>query len=99
MAALAEEQAARYVPPWEIILGGDLRRLLVNNGDKDALDVSIEGDSLIVTGPAQHHWERIGTGESVEFLAARTIDQADDMATVRWQEPGGTRREWRSALP
>jgi hypothetical protein len=102
LATLAEAQAENQQkkPPWQITVDGQMRRRLFNAGHHDTYDVSIDGESILSNGPARREWDRIGGGESVEFYAARTINQVDDMATVAWRwDPGGELQTWRWALP
>jgi hypothetical protein len=99
LTALAEAEAQRYDPPWEVEPAGGSRYLLLNDGREDAYDVHIEGDSVI-RNPVPPQWDRVGQGETVEFVAATSLDQADSTVTVHWaRQPGGEEHTHRRALP
>lgn len=99
MVALAEEQAARYVPSWVIEQVGNSRYLLNNAGEHVEYDVSITG-GFVMDSPVTQ--EQVGPREAVEFYAPRAYGDTDPTVTVHWYRhprQGGERLEWRYPLP
>jgi hypothetical protein len=98
--ARKREARRRMLPPWRIEPLSETRCHLVNDGDRDAFDVSIEGARLLMTGPARRQWGTIPAGEREEFYVFDIDQPTGDAVTVQWSwEPGGEQHRYKRALP
>lgn len=98
LAALAEAEANRYVPPWRIEPSPTGKNFLLINGslDETAYDVRITGDVMVTPERSE-----IGPLESVLLLDVRSFDSANH-PVVTWNRPpekGGEEKTWHGTLP
>ena len=96
---LAEQQATRYVPPWELThAGGDGYRLK-NEGEKPAHGVRIEGSS-VHRSPVTR--DLVDARSAVEFMAPLYLGQVPSDIVVIWHRLGDRSDEpqkWSAPLP
>lgn len=97
LAALAEAEANKYVPPWNLVPGGKKGKYLLVNGsdDETAYNVVITGD-VVVPDPR----DEIGPRESVVVVDARDFDSSEP-PTVSWNRPpekGGEPKKWKGSF-
>jgi hypothetical protein len=97
-AAIAEAEAARYVPPWTLSVQGKDRRVLRNGGEEPAFDVVLDlTDFEIVDGKLDH--DRIDARSAVSFFAIFPTDESD-LVRVTWSRShGGERLSWSHPVP
>jgi hypothetical protein len=96
---LAEAEAAKYAPPWDLRWEAGDTYLLTNGSDEPTLEVKLDlGDIPVARGELEH--TRIGPGSAVKFLAGRTMGTTNDTVTVTWRRfPDGPILDWQHPLP
>lgn len=100
-ADLAEAQATKYAPPWELRWRLGDTYSLVNTGDDTEYDVQIEIPDGIRVGKPPEPVD-IDARSSATFWAFRLGGEPDETITVTWHHhPGRSdeRRTWRHPLP
>lgn len=97
--ALAEAQAAKYEPPWELRYStGDMYEAFNNSGDPEYA-VRVEGPA-VVRGPAGRDVVHARAG--VRFMGDTSWNGEEDWVFVTWnhqQDLSDQRREWKGLLP